>query len=136
MTRSSLLCALVLCGCGGPNINDIPPAPTLQPVEGKVLLAGGSPLTSARIHLVASVNGMEAIGEIGKDGTFQIPAAKGLPAGPCQAYISEASFKTGAAVVSPQKAQIPEKYLEQATSPLKAVILDGPTKLEPFTLSK
>ena len=63
--------AAFVAGCG-PKFNTTPP-PTVYPVKGKVLLAGGEPVTGGIITFHPKNRlGHEASGEIGRDGSFQL----------------------------------------------------------------
>lgn len=67
------LIAAIGCAGGAP----LAQAPETVPVKGKVILSSGSPLTTGRIVFVPEDKSkQEAVGGIGKDGTFTLTSYK------------------------------------------------------------
>ena len=78
MRLTSVLCLLVLCGCGsaGPEMADVSGMITLE----------GKPLSGAEIHFVSS--GFEGYGRTNDEGRYSLD--RGAPVGECKVYITKA----------------------------------------------
>lgn len=135
-----LLCAMLSCllvtslGCGSGNpLNR-------QAVSGKVTL-DGQPLDQGTIELVPTVTegGILSGGAI-RDGSFQVPADKGLPPGTYTVRIysvegdAAPAAPAGADIVKAPlaKERIPAKYNSQ--SELTAEVKDGESNIFTFDL--
>jgi hypothetical protein len=129
----ALVATLVLAGCQrGPSM------PAVVPVKGKVLLPGGEPLRGGRLNFLpknpAGLGGIEPFADIGQDGTFSVTTYQendGAIPGTYVVTITPVNFKAkgGNPVRLPNAAQIPNKYLEEATSDLTADIKGEATDL-------
>jgi hypothetical protein len=135
---SCLFAAIVVSGCGGdPNA---PPIVRVYDVKGKVVLADGKPLTSARIFFVSKDGMMTPVGTIGPDGTFSLrtgQSGEGAVPGEYKVRIEpeDASLLPGAKVpVKGKRLPFPPKYLDEDTSNLIATVRAEANQLEPFRL--
>lgn len=114
---------------------------TTFPVSGKVMLAGGKPLTTGVIVFAAPEKGMEFSAPLGDDGSFSLktPYGDGAPEGNYKVRIerdpsSAAAHLRGKKSAPP--APYPARYGDETTSGLTAVVKPSPNALEPFVLSK
>jgi hypothetical protein len=123
--------ALVLGGCEGPESSG-----TTYAVKGRILLAGGKPLTSGRVTFIASDGlGPPASGDIGPDGAFTLSTRKpgdGAPAGTYKVRIEPAARKTGTRRAN--RPGFPLKYIDEDSSGLAVTVKSEPNQLEPITL--
>ncbi len=122
-----LLALAVPAGTGGCSRYDLdqPPPPTVK-VTGKIVTAGGQPMTSGvlRFEPVASNKGVDAYAELGADGTFTVKSFgnhEGIKPGSYVAYLDPASVMRMDAsgkkmVMKPTAAGIPPAYLKPETT--------------------
>jgi hypothetical protein len=103
-----------------------PPLPGTVPAKGTVYLPGGQPLRAGRVILKPKLNQkdgrvvVEAFGDV-EDGKFTLTTYQpgdGAVPGEYVATISPFNYrsKTGSPVRLPNASQIPQRYLEDATS--------------------
>jgi hypothetical protein len=124
--------ALLVGGCGH-KFNTTPP-PKVYPVKGKVLLAGGEPVSGGIITFHPENRlGHEASGEIGTDGSFQLTTiVKGDGALPGSYTVSvNPNFKDGRISRVPAS-RVPPKFGAPETSGLTAEVAakDNDLKIE------
>ena len=124
-----------LAGCG----DLVSSEATVYPVNGKVLLADGKPLTTGRVEFIPVKGGMPASGDVGADGSFSLKTGSGQEGAPAGDYkvrlepTTLAAKKAGKSLSFP----FPAKYAdEDANTGLTATVKAEPTTLEPFKLSK
>jgi hypothetical protein len=132
---------VVLSGFGGCSGSNSVSNLTLNSVKGKVLQADGKPLTTGHVAFVSPEKGLEFSGPIGPDGSFSIGSGdkEGAPEGKYVVRIDP----DAAAVQAKGKPKkrttalpFPEKYADETTSGLTAVVKAGQNDLEPFKLDK
>jgi hypothetical protein len=110
----------------------------LYPVRGTVLFQN-KPAEGATIVFV-SVRGDSALrpsGAVSADGSFTLstyPLGGGAPAGEYAVVVTW--YPPNARELDNPTAKLPARYADAGTSGLKAVVNTGPTKLEPFRLTK
>jgi hypothetical protein len=115
-----------LSGCGNP-IDRM----TFFPVDGKVVLADGKPLTAGNVVFVGTETTLTNAAKLGSDGTFAFKSTKdGLPPGDYSVRIEVDESETGPSKgKSPRRKggmlPFPEKYLDEDTSELKATVKPG-----------
>jgi len=135
------LCLVILPGFGGCSASDAVSKRTLYPVRGKVLLAGGKPLTTGRVTLVGPGEA-EFYGPIGPDGSFTIMDGEkeGVRKGKYIVRIEPEPPKglTKGRSKSKKQPALPfsKKYMDESTSGLTVLVQAGPNDLEPFKLIK
>jgi hypothetical protein len=125
MTRIRSVAALMLGACllAGGCSRTYPPNPKTYPVNGKILLPGGSPLTGGRLtfhskdpdHAV-----IEPFAELEPDGSFKPTTFQqndGLLPGTWVVTVSPRSYKTGGPR-SVNADRIPRRYQDERSSPL------------------
>ncbi len=114
------------------------------PAQGKVVLAGGEPLTSGIVVFVPEGGGAHPIsGAVGPDGTFHLTTdgvAPGAPAGEYKVRLEiDPDSSATATGVSPRKRgglPFPAKYSKESTSGLTATVKAEPAnELPPFVLN-
>ena len=122
-----------LTGCGERAI-------PVVPVSGKVLFQG-QPAPGAQVVLHPVIKDAErvfsATGKVQDDGTFKIGvnvAGDGAPPGEYVATVQWFKVVQTDGGAGPGPNVIPATYSDPAQSPLKVVVKDSPTELEPFQL--
>jgi hypothetical protein len=110
--------AVFVAGCG-PKFNTTPP-PKVYPVKGKVLLAGGEPVSGGIITFHPKNRlGHEASGEIGRDGSFQLTTiVKDDGALPGSYTVSVNPYFKDGRVTTVPASPVPPKFGEPETSGL------------------
>ena len=114
------------------------PPPGAVPVKGRVLLADGSPLRSGRIcfHPEGQPGGLEAFGEINREGKFKLTTYKledGAVPGRYVVTVDPYSYRNGN-LEMPAKNTIPEQYWDAESSSLIVEIGPGENDLPPLQL--
>lgn len=104
-------------------------APKTTPVNGKITLANGSPLTGGRVIFKPKDKGMqEALAEIDKDGSYKLSSynkGDGAAPGEYVVVIEKLSYKNGAP--TNVRADVPQKYLNEASSDVIVTVKEGQT---------
>jgi hypothetical protein len=132
--RAGALTTLAFClsaflGCQGSHSS----APTYE-VKGKVLLAGGKPLSSGLVKFVSADGTLpEVSGEIQPDGAFAITTRNpgdGAAAGKYKVRIEPVGRK------DPRKLRLnfPAKYVDEDSSGIEVVVRAEANQLDPITL--
>jgi hypothetical protein len=125
-----LLALAALPGCG--DLNGAPFVRT-HPVSGQVLLADGKPLATGRVCLLPQETpGLQAVGDLGPDGRFELQTFKpgdGAVAGKYLVRIDPAPQDSKV-----KGTRIPQRYTDEATSGLVATIDAGTSQLPPIQL--
>lgn len=131
---SLLLLTFTAYGCGEARV-------PVHPVSGKVSFQGKAP-SGARIALHTVSGGAEGVaptGRVNEDGTFSITAYEpgdGAPAGDYVATIEWYKVVPDpAGGGAPGPNVLPKKYSSVQTSPIKLTVSNGPTQLEPITIT-
>ena len=138
MTRRWLFVSVCLLGVSVGCARTVPALPRVYPVNGKVLLANGAPLTMGRVHLHPKDNpwAAEAFGEIQADGSFAITTSQrndGAVPGTYLVTIEPYSYKTGnLRVLKPFP--VPQRFWEVDTSGLTIEVKSGQNSLQPIQL--
>jgi hypothetical protein len=132
----ALLLALPAAGCGG---NESKPIEHQnQTVTGKVVLAGGRPLTKGRVALYPLKAPFIALyGKLGPDGVFTLSVGgfkAGVTYGEFQVSIEPEGFSSVTSKVKRPNPNFPAKYLDPAASGLTAKITPETTQLPTIEL--
>jgi len=125
--------AVALLGCGGPSGAPDDAKAMVIPVSGKLLSAGGAPVTNAWVVFNPKENpGHEANAPTGPDGTFRLSTfgkEDGAIPGRYVVTVELHPYPKGG------RPSIPRRYSSAKDSPLTVEIKkDGPAELEPLRL--
>jgi hypothetical protein len=125
---------LLVAGC----TRHAPAPPQAYPVQGRVLLANGTPVRSGRVvfHPRDNPAGIEAFGEIQKDGSFALTTYQlndGAVPGPYVVTVDPFSHEVNETRAMPAT-PIPRRYWDAATSDLAVEIDARENVLQPFQL--
>jgi hypothetical protein len=128
-----LLLVVAPFGCSGENAASVPLKD--QRVTGKVVLAGGKPLTRGRIVFVPLQEPfMPLYGKLGPDGTYTLGAGgigTSVSHGDFRVCIEPPGYAPG---MKPKGVGFPARYLNESTSGLKATIDEQTHELPTFEL--
>lgn len=124
----------IVSGCGSA---DGTPTVETHGVKGKVLLAPGKPLTTGRVYFMPQdARAMQAIGDIGPDGSFELATQKegdGVAAGQYKIRIDPTPVSPTGKGKTPIP-KIPAKYTDEDTSGLLVTVSPQTSSLDPFVL--
>jgi hypothetical protein len=133
----SMVLAAGLSGCGQ---SEAPPIVSVYEVKGKVLLAGGKPLSGGHVYFVPKDGATTSDAKIGPDGTFSLTtgnSGEGAPPGEYKVRI-EPDDPTLLAIGGPTKRgkrlPFPARYLDEDGSGLTAKVEPKNNQLDPFVL--
>jgi hypothetical protein len=138
----ALLLALPPAGCGG-GAGPVPAVFKDQIVTGKVVLAGGRPLTRGRVALQPLQEPFGFLyGKLGPDGSFTLSTEGLSPAAPAGTGVSHGEFRVcieldnyfPGSTARPKGLNFPARYLDPTTSGLTAEITPETKQLPPFVL--
>jgi hypothetical protein len=108
------------------------------PVEGRVLLGSGKPLSAGRVVFVPKDGlGPSATGELTREGTFRLGTRTtddGAAPGEYKVRIEPPPTTAPGPAASARGLGFPTKYLDEDSSQLVVVVQDGPNQLEPIRL--
>jgi hypothetical protein len=138
MIRMSILLGLLFVLAGSGCSPSAPAVAKAYPVKGKVVLASGTPISAGRVHLHPRDNamGVEAFGEIEKDGTFTLTTyavRDGAVPGHYAVTVEPYSYKTGNLKLD-KATRIPKRYWEPGTSDLTVEVTSQDNLLPPISL--
>jgi hypothetical protein len=120
---SSLAVVVLAVGCGA--ASSLPPE-TIYPVQGKVVLPNGKPVTEGTVQFYPVKAGHAASGKINADGTFTLETpdiGPGAPAGEFTVVVqAPVTMAPGKGDPKDIKSSVPAKFQDQDTSTLKQTV--------------